>query len=115
MVGPRVQKIARRAAALAAALAAAALLLASPAGAERSRGWAPVDASGIQGLKLFDLGVADADDDGNLDIFTVNHKFDSSFLLGTGFGNETIDESMARRRKEDREYEPQNNGLPKVT
>ena len=36
-------------------------------------------------------------------------------MLGTKFGNETIDESVARRRKEDREYEPQNNGLPKVT
>jgi uncharacterized protein (DUF2235 family) len=36
-------------------------------------------------------------------------------MLGTKFGNETIDESVTRRRKEDREYEPQNNGLPKMT
>lgn len=35
-------------------------------------------------------------------------------MLGTRFGNETIDESVARRRKEDRDYEPQNNGLPKL-
>jgi len=35
-------------------------------------------------------------------------------MLGTKFGNETIDESVACRRKEDREYEPQNNGLPKL-
>ena len=28
------------------------------------------------------------------------------------FGNEIIDESVQRRRKEDRDYEPQNNGLP---
>lgn len=35
-------------------------------------------------------------------------------MLGTKFGNETIDQSVARRRKEDRDYEPQNNGLPKV-
>ena len=83
MVGPSVHKIALRAAGLVTALA---LLVSAPAGADRSRGWPPVDASGIQGLKLFDLGVADANSDGNLDIFTVNHKFDSSFLLGTGFG-----------------------------
>lgn len=36
-------------------------------------------------------------------------------VLGTKFGNETIDESVARRRKEDRDYEPQNNGMPKLT
>jgi uncharacterized protein (DUF2235 family) len=29
------------------------------------------------------------------------------------FGNETIDASVERRRKEDREYDPQNTGLPK--
>jgi hypothetical protein len=28
------------------------------------------------------------------------------------FGNETIDDSVQRRRKQDRDYEPQNNGLP---
>jgi len=33
----------------------------------------------------------------------------------TRFGNETIDESVQQRRKEDRDYEPQNNGLPKLT
>jgi uncharacterized protein (DUF2235 family) len=32
----------------------------------------------------------------------------------TKFGNETIDESVALRRKDDRDYEPQNNGLPKL-
>jgi uncharacterized protein (DUF2235 family) len=31
------------------------------------------------------------------------------------FGNETLDDSVTRRRKEDRDYEPQNNGLPKLT
>jgi uncharacterized protein (DUF2235 family) len=34
---------------------------------------------------------------------------------GTRFGNETVDESVTQRRKEDRDYEPQNNGLPKLT
>jgi uncharacterized protein (DUF2235 family) len=32
---------------------------------------------------------------------------------GTRFGNEIVDDSVTRRRKEDRDYEPQNNGLPK--
>ena len=36
-------------------------------------------------------------------------------MLATRFGNETIDESVAQRRKQDRDYEPQNNGLPKLT
>jgi uncharacterized protein (DUF2235 family) len=35
-------------------------------------------------------------------------------MLGTRFGNETVDESVALRRKEDHDYEPQNNGLPKI-
>ncbi|MGH7928793.1 MAG: DUF2235 domain-containing protein [Candidatus Binatia bacterium] len=33
-------------------------------------------------------------------------------IAATRFGNEKIDESVARRRKEDRSYEPQNDGLP---
>jgi len=33
----------------------------------------------------------------------------------TKFGNEDIDESVQKRRKEDHDYEPQNNGLPKLT
>jgi hypothetical protein len=28
------------------------------------------------------------------------------------FGNESVDESVGKRRKEDRDYEPQNDGLP---
>lgn len=34
---------------------------------------------------------------------------------GTRFGKETLDDSVTQRRKEDRDYEPQNNGLPKLT
>lgn len=33
----------------------------------------------------------------------------------TKFGNEIVDESVQKRRKEDHSYEPQNNGLPKVS
>ncbi|MFN8112877.1 MAG: CRTAC1 family protein [Solirubrobacterales bacterium] len=34
--------------------------------------------------RLFDVGVADADHDGNQDIFTTNHKFRSVFLRNLG-------------------------------
>ena len=34
-------------------------------------------------------------------------------IAGTRFGNEAIDESVQRRRQEDREYEPRNDGLPR--
>jgi hypothetical protein len=30
----------------------------------------------------------------------------------TQFGNETVHESVQSRRREDRDYEPQNDGLP---
>jgi uncharacterized protein (DUF2235 family) len=33
-------------------------------------------------------------------------------ISATPFGNECVDESVHRRRREDRDYEPQNNGLP---
>ena len=33
----------------------------------------------------------------------------------TKFGDEVVDDSVQKRRKEDRSYEPQNNGLPKLT
>ena len=32
----------------------------------------------------------------------------------TKFGNEVVDPSVQQRRKDDRDYEPQNNGLPKL-
>jgi hypothetical protein len=33
-------------------------------------------------------------------------------IRGTKFGHEIVDPSVQKRRKEDREYEPQNDGLP---
>ena len=48
-----------------------------------------LDSSQIQGLKLYDLGAADFNDDGLLDVFTSNHKFDSSLLAGNGQGGFT--------------------------
>jgi uncharacterized protein (DUF2235 family) len=35
-------------------------------------------------------------------------------VCATRFGKEVIDDSFAQRRKEDRNYEPQNNGLPRL-
>ncbi len=48
-----------------------------------------LDSSQIQGVKLYELGVADANDDGLLDVFTTNHKFDSALLAGDGKGGFT--------------------------
>jgi uncharacterized protein (DUF2235 family) len=36
-------------------------------------------------------------------------------VLATKFGHEVVDDSVQRRRKEDHTYEPQNNGLPKLS
>jgi uncharacterized protein (DUF2235 family) len=36
-------------------------------------------------------------------------------IATTRFGNEVVDESVRQRRQEDRSYEPQNNGLPKLS
>ena len=47
------------------------------------------EASQIEGIKLYDLGVTDFNDDGELDIFTANHKFNSSLLAGDGRGGFT--------------------------
>ena len=33
----------------------------------------------------------------------------------TRFGNESVDQSVQSRRREDHDYEPQNNGLPPLT
>jgi len=65
--------------------AIAVLLPATSFAAERSNPRFPLaDSSMVNGAKLFDLGVADANGDGNLDVFSINHKFDSSTLLGDG-------------------------------
>jgi Uncharacterized alpha/beta hydrolase domain (DUF2235) len=36
-------------------------------------------------------------------------------IAATRFGHEVVDNSVQQRRKADRSYEPQNNGLPKLT
>ena len=54
----------------------------------------PAVRADIPGKRLFDIGVADPQHDGWLDIFTANHKFESVFLRnhrGRRFSNE-IDE-----------------------
>jgi hypothetical protein len=39
------------------------------------------------GYQLYDLGVADFDGDGDLDIWTANHTAEQSFLINDGSGN----------------------------
>ncbi len=69
-------------------IAAAVILAGGPARADAA-GWEPLGAAGLAESKLFDLGVADWDGDGNLDLFTTNHKFESSLLRGDGTGGLT--------------------------
>lgn len=45
-------------------------------------------------------------------IYAKKHARHYRQIGKTKFGNEVIDDSVNRRRKEDRSYEPQNNGLP---
>lgn len=69
-----------RSAAAALALVGAALAAQAPAQAA----FEPIPVPGITGGKLFDVGVADIDDDGALDIFSVNHKFPATGLVNEG-------------------------------
>ncbi|MAE66218.1 MAG: hypothetical protein CMJ18_18260 [Phycisphaeraceae bacterium] len=43
----------------------------------------------VDDFDLYDLGVVDADQDGNLDLFTANHSAQQSFKLGDGKGGFT--------------------------
>ncbi|MEO7198517.1 MAG: VCBS repeat-containing protein, partial [Solirubrobacterales bacterium] len=62
-----------------------ALTLASPAVAKPLFG--PPGAAAVPGDHLFDLGIADYNGDGLLDMFTANHKFHPALLLNDGQGN----------------------------
>jgi len=72
--------------AVAAAFAIAVAALASLPASSPAISFRTIDSSQVQGLKLYDLGAADFNDDGLLDLFTTNHKFDSSLLAGDGHG-----------------------------
>jgi hypothetical protein len=70
--------------AIAALVAVAAL---SPGCAlDQGRAFGPAGRAEIPAERLFDLGVADFDEDGRLDIFTVNHKFAGAWLRNKGGG-----------------------------
>lgn len=77
----------RRAGAI--ALAAVCLLATASPPTASAASFRHLDSTQIQGVKLYDLGVADFNDDGRLDVFTSNHKFDSSLLAGDGAGGFT--------------------------
>ena len=48
------------------------------------RSFGPGKPAAIPTDRLFDVGVADFDEDGRLDIFTVNHKFPGAWLRNAG-------------------------------
>lgn len=48
------------------------------------RSFGPAGAAPIPRERLFDLGVVDFNEDGHLDLFSVNHKFRSALLAGNG-------------------------------
>jgi hypothetical protein len=75
--------VGRRSIALGALAALAAALAAAPAPAAKPRFDSAPNAR-IVPKRLFDIGVADPDRDGNQDIFTTNHKFRSVFLRNVG-------------------------------
>jgi hypothetical protein len=73
-------------------MALAALLIAfaaSAGGAGATVRWGSAGAATVPQLRLFDIGVADYNGDGFLDLFTTNHKFHPSLLVNDGFGNFT--------------------------
>jgi hypothetical protein len=68
-----------------AALLVLALTLAAEAGAANR--FTPAPNAPISRTKLFDLGTADYDADGNLDLFTTAHKFHGALLRNDGLGS----------------------------
>ena len=73
----------RRSIALGALAALVAAIAAAPAPAAKPRFDSAPNARTVT-KRLFDIGVADPDRDGNQDIFTTNHKFRSVFLRNLG-------------------------------
>ena len=76
-----------RAAACAAALIA--IAAAGPEGAAAAKGPDPVlvpSSLPLSSAKLFDVSVADADHDGDYDLFSTNHKYRGSLMLSDGEG-----------------------------
>lgn len=51
---------------------------------DRGGDWEAIDGLEITTNRLFDLGVADPDRDGHLDVFSVNHKFQGTLLRNRG-------------------------------
>lgn len=73
------------------AILLALLILTSLAGsAHAASRWGPPGIAEVPNFRLFDLGATDYDRDGNLDLFTTNHKFHPGLLHNDdGLGNMT--------------------------
>ena len=87
--GPEQTVLRARGLFIACALVAFSLLAGSTPPAASAKPFQRLDSSGIEGAKLYDLGAADYNDDGLLDVFTTNHKFNSTLLAGDGRGGFT--------------------------
>jgi len=70
-------------------LLALVVVLTSASAASAQPLFGPAGAAAVPTERLFDVGVADADGDGLLDLFTTNHKFHSALLHNDGNGNFT--------------------------
>lgn len=68
------------------ALGLAALVVTAVQWLGRDSGFAPLPLPQAVSDRLFDIGVVDADGDGNLDVFTSNHHFRQVLWLGDGKG-----------------------------
>ena len=65
-------------------LVVAAALLVSGCSLADLRSFGPAGAAPIPQERLFDLGVTDFNEDGRLDLFTINHKFPAAMLENDG-------------------------------
>lgn len=64
----------------------AAVVVMSLSASAQAAHWKKAPRAQISSNRMFELGVADPNNDGNQDIYTTNHKYPSSFSENTGHG-----------------------------